>query len=211
MIEKTWVISVIMPTCFIILPGTLLSAAKWNPLPDTGQNTCYDHKGRPESCPEEGEWKHGQDAQYYGSQPSYTLQAIGGDKIVVDNNTKLIWLQKTADTNRDGQITNDDFPAGDRMSMDMALDYCDSLTYAGASNWRLPNATELESIVDYGIFFPGPLINPIFDCEKSFYMTSTGQRERKIHWSVHFESGNTASVWASSDGNSDIHFVRCVR
>lgn len=57
-----------------------------------------------------------------------------------------------------------------------ALAYCEELTSAGHSDWRLPNAKELQSIVDYthmpdaiesttpstdgvAIFFPGYLVN----------------------------------------------------
>lgn len=47
-----------------------------------------------------------------------------------------------------------------------ALDYCEDLTLAGKSNWHLPNAKELQSIVDYKRSpdtTQSPSIDPIFN------------------------------------------------
>lgn len=95
-------------------------------LPDTGQHTCYDDQGNEITCPE----------------PAYQ---DNGDGTVTDLNTGLIWMQNTADTDGDGDIDS-----GDELDWQPACDYCADLSYAGHSDWRLPNRRELISIVDYG-------------------------------------------------------------
>jgi len=57
-----------------------------------------------------------------------------GDETITDNATGLIW-QKADD--------------GNSRNWEDALAYAESLTFAGYSDWRLPNAKELQSIVDY--------------------------------------------------------------
>ncbi len=57
-----------------------------------------------------------------------------GDGTVSDNATGLMWQQ------------NDD---GNTRDWETALSYSENLNLAGHSDWRLPNAKELQSIVDY--------------------------------------------------------------
>ena len=57
-----------------------------------------------------------------------------GDGTVSDLATGLTWAQ------------ND---SGTGMNWEAALNYCENLDYAGTADWRLPNAKELQSIVDY--------------------------------------------------------------
>ena len=61
--------------------------------------------------------------------------ADNGDGTVTDEATGLMWQQD------DGGVTLDWVEA---------LSYCESATTAGYDDWRLPNAKELQSIVDYG-------------------------------------------------------------
>lgn len=81
---------------------------------------------------------------------------VNGDGTITDNSTGLMWLQS------DDGVTRD---------WENALTYAESSTYAGHSDWRLPNVKELQGIVDYN-YSPsatdaskvGPAINPIFSC-----------------------------------------------
>jgi hypothetical protein len=57
-----------------------------------------------------------------------------GDGTITDQATGLTWMQ------------ND---SGSGMVWENALNYCENLKYAGASDWRLPDAKQLQSIVDY--------------------------------------------------------------
>ncbi len=62
---------------------------------------------------------------------------------VYDATTGLTWLQSDSGN----------FKVGDKkdgaLTWTQALKFCTNLNYAGHKNWRLPNAKELQSIVDY--------------------------------------------------------------
>jgi len=83
------------------------------------------------------------------------------DGTVTDRATGLMWAK------------ND---SGQGLDWEHALAYAASLKLAGHADWRLPNAKELQSIVDYTRI---PAINPIFqtsslpDHNHPFYWTST--------------------------------------
>lgn len=71
---------------------------------------------------------------------------------ISDENTGLMWQQ--ADN-------------GNTYDWESALAYAESLTHGGYDDWRLPNAKELHSIVDYSRSpntSASPAINPLFDC-----------------------------------------------
>lgn len=77
-----------------------------------------------------------------------------GDGTITDYATGLMW-QKTDD--------------GNLYDWKQALAYADTLSLAGYSDWYLPNAKELESIVDYSrapSATDSPAISPLFECSK---------------------------------------------
>jgi hypothetical protein len=85
--------------------------------------------------------------------PDVTIPAV--DDTVFDRCTGLEWQRSTADTNDDQVYTTvavggGVFESEDGLEWSDALAYCEGLDYAGHSDWRLPNAMELQSIVDYG-------------------------------------------------------------
>jgi hypothetical protein len=86
--------------------------------------------------------------------PNYGINDFSdnGDGTVTDHATGLMWQQ------------SDD---GNRYDWENALDYAEDLSLAGHTDWRLPNAKELHSIVDYtrspGTTF-SPAIDPVFSC-----------------------------------------------
>jgi hypothetical protein len=66
-----------------------------------------------------------------------------GDGTVTDRATGLTWMQVDSGHLKAGR-------KGDgRLNWAEALKWAESLTFAGHSDWRLPNAKELQSIVDY--------------------------------------------------------------
>lgn len=70
---------------------------------------------------------------------------------ITDESTGLMW-QKTDD--------------GTALNWENALSYAENLNLGGKSDWRLPNAKELQSLVDYSRSpqaTNSPAINPIFD------------------------------------------------
>ncbi len=107
--------------------------------------------------------------RYVRGNPDYGINSFvdNGDGIIQDLATGLAW-QKT-----DSGSTND---------WQGALAYCKDLKLAGVGDWRLPNAKELQSIVDYSrapdALEPsrvGPAIDPVFEVTEteSFYWTGT--------------------------------------
>ena len=90
------------------------------------------------------------------------------DGTVYDSLTNLIW-QKT--------------PYADTLTWEQALAYADTLTYAGYSDWRLPNIKELQSIQD------NTAINPALNTN---YFNVFG---RKKFWSTTTLSNRTTSAW----------------
>ncbi|MFM2587838.1 DUF1566 domain-containing protein [Vibrio sp. TBV020] len=118
--------------------GSVFASSLSTPIVDTNQTQCFDTKDLMSSCPSLSSSTFGQDAQYQGNMPSYTNN---GDGTVRDNVTGLIW-SATTDLNGDGKIN-----VNDKLSYEQALEYVESLTLAGADDWRLPTIKELYSLV----------------------------------------------------------------
>jgi hypothetical protein len=110
---------------------------------DTSQNVCYDDVSVI-ACPTEGEAFHGQDAQYAGHAPSYTVSSDG--LTVYDNNSGLTW-QRSPDTDRDGDIdAADKFTWAELQAYPAALN---AESFGGYDDWRLPTIKELYSLIDF--------------------------------------------------------------
>ncbi|NQT91887.1 MAG: DUF1566 domain-containing protein [Lentisphaerae bacterium] len=127
--------------------GTALDPYQAPDLPyavvDTAQDSCYDNSAVI-SAPAPGASFAGQDAQYDGYQPSYT---VSGDGLTVyDHITQLTWTQ-SPDTDEDGDIDVDD-----KKTYAEAPGYVATLnaaTYGGYSDWRVPSIKELYSLMDF--------------------------------------------------------------
>lgn len=109
--------------------------------------------------------------------PDYGLNRFqeNGDGTVTDHATGLTWMQADSGTGMD-------WPS--------ALEYAEELEFAGRDDWRLPNAKELQSIVDYNhspdttnsaaidpIFDATPIRNEGGEKDYAFYWTSTSHKK----------------------------------
>jgi uncharacterized protein DUF1566/arylsulfotransferase ASST/beta-agarase/YXIM esterase-like protein len=129
--------------CFEPLEERLLLSALPYLIVDTGQTTFYNNTTEI-TAPADGDAFYGQDAQFTGNAPSYTLSGDG--LTVYDNVTALTWTQ-SADWDDDGDID-----ASDKFSFTEFLSYADTLNtqvYGGFSDWRAPTIKELYSLMDF--------------------------------------------------------------
>jgi hypothetical protein len=118
----------------------------------------------------------GQTTEYQsGDDGTYQAGSVGarfidnGDGTVSDRHTGMMWVKEP------GAIGGDFGSAGSPSTMTWANSIIESegLTYAGLSDWRLPNAEELLSIRDFSIA-AGDAFYQIFPSgASSFYWTST--------------------------------------
>ncbi len=123
----------------------------------------------------------------------FTIQTINGAVVVKDSITGLMW-QKEYTTDKTWQ---------------QALRYCEDSTYAGYSDWRLPNKNELASLLDpsksgapYSNFPDMPSYR--------FWSSSTSyfHANPDVAWFAHFNFGQMQQAYKSID---DVLSVRCVR
>lgn len=182
---------------------------------ETGQTVCYGYgKNKKEYCTHSHE---GQDGYFRkGASRSYKRIEINATSgIVMDNVTGLIW-QDEKYTLDESFAYNNDFEYGKVLNWENARIYCNALTFAGYDDWRLPNMSELESIIDYGRHRNTAkdsygAINTIFKYvgqagESRYWQSVENPSYPSIAWSVHFKHGN-----GSWSGKSDTFYVRCVR
>ncbi|MDP8275518.1 MAG: DUF1566 domain-containing protein, partial [Candidatus Euphemobacter frigidus] len=136
-------------------------------LPQTGQMTSYDI---------------GDDGYYQaGAAFSYHTEVNSGDLVTIDHNTGLMWAS-------DGDEEGCNW--GDQTDWYSAIEWANNLTFAGYDDWRLPNAKELQSIVDYGTAVPSIdttyFVNTKSD---SYWSSTTGDSGFSGAWVVRFNYG----------------------
>ncbi|MBK7631731.1 MAG: DUF1566 domain-containing protein [Ignavibacteriales bacterium] len=104
-----------------------------------------------------------------------------GDSTITDNSTGLMWMKNDSKTG---------------MTWQNALGYSENLQYAGHSDWRLPDAKELHSILDY-TRSPGTTnsaaIDPLFNATP--ITNEAGQSDYGCYW-----TSTTHSNWSSVAG-----------
>ncbi|MCI5209283.1 MAG: DUF1566 domain-containing protein, partial [Candidatus Electrothrix sp. ATG2] len=125
------------------------------------------------------------------------------DDTVHDQSTGLSWQRQTADINQDGYISADLYPTGDMVEWEQALSYCANLSFAGKTDWRLPNIRELKSIIDHSMI--GPAMNAIFQGEGGYWSATTPATSSQARY-VSFYRGRDYSYSKYEEG-----YVRCVR
>ena len=126
-------------------------------------------KGYPKYKPQTGE----ANTMYFRLVRNNTSYGVNnfidnGDGTITDTATGLMWQQ--AD---DGNTHN----------WENALSYCEDLTLANHSDWRLPNAKELHSIIDYNRTLSAtnsPAIDPLFSCTS--FNNPDGEANYGYYW-----------------------------
>jgi len=137
--------------------------------------------------------------------------------MVRDNVTGLIWENKTNDGtihDKDNKHTwydpTDPYYSGtpgDGTDTKDFIDALNSASFGGYSDWRLPTASELVTIVNYR--FSNPAISPGYfqNTASSFYWSSTTYAHNTDYaWGVDFDHGYDYDLYKSSS-----YYVRAVR
>lgn len=116
-----------------------------------------------------------------------------GDGTITDLSTGLMWLKN--DSGHFGAGDNGD----GKLNWQQALAWAESLEHAGHSDWRLPNAKELQGIVDYTrspATTDSPAIDPVFNT--SSILDDYGQVNYPYFWTgtTHLEGNMKVGVKA---------------
>jgi hypothetical protein len=189
-------------------PPTTLSG-----FPDTGLATCYNMTSTTECG---NSLFPDQDADYTNNALSYsTLSSV----TIIDNNTGLEW-QRHGHGSSDGYtvpaaVENcavgatfvNVSPNSCTYNWQDTLKYCSDLTLDGKTDWRLPNARELQSIAHYGAYAPS--INT------TYFLNTTSY----YYWTSSTYNYNASSAWTINSASGQVGIqnkplnnrVRCVR
>ena len=115
-----------------------------------------------------------------------------GNGTITDNSTKLIWQKN---------------PYADTLTWEQALNYANTLTVSGMSDWRLPNIKEIQSINDE--LLSNPSINPSyfgFTTAKKIWSSTTLPNQTSKAWYLDSQFGITTHANKTNKIN-----VICVR
>jgi hypothetical protein len=144
----------------------------------------------------------------------FTYEVKQEDLLVHDAATSLLWQGCPADQGGLNCAGN-----GRKVTWQQAKEYCDTLGYAGYSDWRLPSIRELISIVDYTKNLPAIDTSEFPETPPNAFWSSTpvaNQTDRA--WFVNFSDGDTSlqtSISILPDSSpadvGNTYNVRCVR
>ena len=161
----------------------------------TDQDKCYDNSSEI-ICPSQGENYYGQDFQYSEQSlcipKNFTLSGSGSEVTVIDNNTRLEWMENNPTS---------------YYTWSNAVNYCENLDYNGYDDWRLPTAAELGTIVDFGNY--SPTLDKDYFSDITFgYMWSSTVLANNSSWSwiVDYDYGRSGQL-----GQSYQNHLMCVR
>jgi hypothetical protein len=149
--------------------------------------------------------------------------ADNADGTITDLNTGLMWEKK----GNDGGLHDKDnaYVWSFDGSTETIWDWLDdvnaeaSMGFAGYSDWRIPNARELQSIIDHERAVPS--VDPVFDtsCPEGCMVTGCSCTAAAAHWSSTTDALNETFAWnvhffggqLGSSGKGSLLRVRAVR
>ncbi|MCP4220995.1 MAG: DUF1566 domain-containing protein [bacterium] len=100
-----------------------------------------------------------------------------GDDTVTDSASGLMWMKDDSGVFVVGEIGNGS------LNWEQALEWAENLEYGGYSDWRLPNAKELQGIVDYSrspATSNSAAIDPVFNCTS--IINEGGSSDYPCYW-----------------------------
>ena len=122
----------------------------------------------------------------------YSLKAIKGDKVVVDNTTGLMWHQSGSDTMMQWGIAFLSFGSNPASYMKW-IRKLNKSAYAGYQDWRLPTVDEAASLLVSSKKNGDLYIDPVFSKKQRWIWTgdkSETEDGSEVAWGVMFDDGN---------------------
>lgn len=126
-----------------------------------------------------------------GNSPPSPVPYYTNTETFIDYSTSLVWQACSSGETFVGGCSG----TAALLTWQAALDYCNNLSLAGYSDWRLPNVYELMSIVNFQN--AGPAINKtMFPTTISFayWTSSTSKKKPEDAWVFGFQDGELGSV-----------------
>jgi hypothetical protein len=155
-------------------------------LPATGQTTCWNSSGTVVPCAGPG---HDGDIQA-GAPLSYT---DNGNGTITDNTTGLVWEKKSDD----GGLNDVDTTYSWTNAFAVHVAGLNAASFAGYGDWRLPNARELQSLVNYQNV---PTVDSVFNtnCSPGCTVLTCSCTRGNEAWSSSSAFPNPADGWWAS-------------
>jgi len=178
---------------FFIFAAILINNSLAAPPPDTGQNLCYDDTSEID-CNNIDSFE--QDANFTINSRKYNKIDINGNivddssdnwSIIYDKVTGLFWEIKT----KDDSIHNmNKTYSWYNMNKDF-ISILNNTAFGGFSDWRIPNAKELHTIINLNNNNPSIDQNYFPNCSSAYFWSSNEKIDNMAHaWSVNFNDGN---------------------
>ncbi len=166
-------------------------------LPKTGQTTCYDDFGGTIPCANSGQDGDLQKGAAWPA-PRFTANA---DTTITDNLTGLAWAPSgNLLPARDSQWEKRGALFDGAVSWQHALDYVAMLNaenYLGHNDWRLPNFTEIESLVNRAQLDIAQWLN-----SQGFINVQAGD----YYWSSTSSINDASKAWAVDMRFGTVHY-----
>lgn len=123
---------------------------------------------------------------------------INDDATVLDTHTGLIWKRCSQ-----GQTGNDCQGAASTFGWQEALNAGKNESFAGETDWRVPNVKELSSIIEYGCMQPTINLSVFPNTSMTSYWSGTPDTEPPffftLSWSVGFDFGTIQNGFRDSE------------
>ena len=125
---------------------------------------------------------------------SLSTSTLNGNVVVTDSTNGLMW-QKTV--------------SGDTFFWQDALGHCKNLTYAGYSDWRLPNKNELQTLLNHDKTGAPYSDFPDISTTKAYWTSTTWASSPNIAWVVDFGKARVFTMLKTNENYT--YYAICVR
>lgn len=179
-------------------PAAAQAPAQTYRVVDTAQTAFYGNSGVITAPLAPTDAFFGQDAQYAGHQPSYTL--IESDTVVQDNVTGLLWTRSIDWDGATGINLQDKMT---RTELDAKVAELNSTAYGSRTDWRVPTVKELYSLMQFNGVQPNPLAQTgadgrlYIDSAFDFAWGDTANGDRIIDMQVWSDTNYTSTTMAN--------------